>query len=104
MSLEADFQAALAHSKTLPGQPPATQLMLYGLFKQATVGDVQGKRPGALDLAGKVRPKKRRCRATSKPLLLSLSPVPYGPLGGGPSACGSSRKLNETDTRGSVPA
>ena len=55
MSLEADFQAALAHSKTLPGQSPTTQLMLYGLFKQSTLGDVQGKRPGALDLRGRAK-------------------------------------------------
>ena len=55
MSLEDDFQAALARSKALPGQPPTTQLTLYGLFKQATVGDVQGKRPGALDFRGRAK-------------------------------------------------
>ena len=55
MSLDADFQAALEHSKTLPSQPPAVQLKLYGLFKQATQGDVQGKRPGVLDLRGRAK-------------------------------------------------
>ena len=55
MSLDSEFQAALAHSKSLPGQPPNIQLKLYGLFKQATQGDVQGKRPGRLELRGRAK-------------------------------------------------
>ncbi len=31
------------------------QLDLYGLFKQATVGDVSGSRPGMLDVRGRAK-------------------------------------------------
>jgi len=30
-------------------------LQLYGLYKQATEGDVQGKRPGMLDIKGRAK-------------------------------------------------
>jgi len=33
----------------------ATLLRLYALYKQATAGDVQGKRPGFIDLAGRAK-------------------------------------------------
>ncbi len=36
-------------------QPPAVLLELYGLFKQATDGDVSGKRPGRLDMKGRAK-------------------------------------------------
>jgi len=50
-----EFEKALEDVKTLPDQPPNVLLELYGLFKQATVGDVTGKRPGMLDLKGKAK-------------------------------------------------
>jgi diazepam-binding inhibitor (GABA receptor modulator, acyl-CoA-binding protein) len=50
-----EFEKALEDVKTLPDQPPNVLLELYGLFKQATVGDVTGKRPGLLDLKGKAK-------------------------------------------------
>lgn len=31
------------------------KLEMYALFKQATVGDVQGKKPGMMDLVGKAK-------------------------------------------------
>lgn len=49
------FEEALARVKTLPNQPPAVLLELYGLFKQASQGDVAGKRPGMLDMKGRAK-------------------------------------------------
>jgi diazepam-binding inhibitor (GABA receptor modulating acyl-CoA-binding protein) len=55
MEIEEAFQDALERVKLLPKQPNHVQLKLYGLFKQATTGDVSGKRPGALDLRGRAK-------------------------------------------------
>lgn len=49
------FDAAVERSKALPSQPTNVQLDLYGLFKQATVGDVTGARPGMLDVRGRAK-------------------------------------------------
>jgi diazepam-binding inhibitor (GABA receptor modulating acyl-CoA-binding protein) len=50
-----EFDEALENVKTLPDQPPDVLLELYGLFKQSTVGDVSGKRPGMLDFKGRAK-------------------------------------------------
>lgn len=50
-----EFDEALEKIKTLPDQPPNVLLELYGLFKQSTVGDVSGKRPGLLDMKGRAK-------------------------------------------------
>ncbi len=50
MELKDQFQAALETSNSMPVQPPNIQLALYGLFKQATKGDVSGKRPGIMEM------------------------------------------------------
>ncbi|HEX5754243.1 MAG TPA: acyl-CoA-binding protein [Archangium sp.] len=56
MALEDDFRSAQEHVKTLKTRPSNdTLLELYSLFKQATEGDVQGKRPGMLDLKGRAK-------------------------------------------------
>ncbi|GMU62245.1 MAG: hypothetical protein AMXMBFR34_40080 [Myxococcaceae bacterium] len=56
MALADDFASAQERVKTLKAQPSNdTLLELYSLFKQATVGDVQGKRPGMLDLKGRAK-------------------------------------------------
>ncbi len=56
MPLTDDFTAAQARVKTLTSAPDTTTLLaLYALFKQATVGDVDGKRPGMLDLKGRAK-------------------------------------------------
>ena len=56
MALPDDFAAAQTRVKTLSAAPPnETLLELYSLYKQATLGDVQGKRPGFLDLAGRAK-------------------------------------------------
>ena len=51
--LSAAFQTAVAESKSLPERPDnMTMLQMYALYKQATVGDVQGERPGFTDFVG----------------------------------------------------
>ena len=54
--LDARFTAAAEASKTLPKRPDNdTLLQMYSLFKQATVGDVEGKRPGFTDMVGRAK-------------------------------------------------
>lgn len=54
--LQAAFDAAVANSKTLTKRPDnQTLLRIYSLFKQATEGDVSGKRPGFTDLVGRAK-------------------------------------------------
>jgi acyl-CoA-binding protein len=54
--LKKQFEAATAASKNLKERPDnATMLKLYALFKQATVGDVEGKRPGFSDMVGRAK-------------------------------------------------
>ena len=55
MDRQQDFEKAIARANSLPTQAPNSQLNLYGLFKQATRGDVNGKRPGMLDLRGRAK-------------------------------------------------
>lgn len=50
------FEKAVAESKKLPERPDnATLLKIYALYKQATEGDVQGKRPGITDFVGRAK-------------------------------------------------
>jgi acyl-CoA-binding protein len=54
--LKAAFEHAVAASKTLPEKPDnQTLLKLYALYKQATEGDVEGRRPGFTDLVGRAK-------------------------------------------------
>jgi diazepam-binding inhibitor (GABA receptor modulator, acyl-CoA-binding protein) len=56
MALTEDFENAQQRVKTLKATPSNDQLLeLYALYKQATVGDVDGKRPGMLDLKGRAK-------------------------------------------------
>lgn len=56
MSKEEQFKDAQERVKTLTKRPSNDQLLeLYSLFKQGSVGDVQGKRPGMLDLKGRAK-------------------------------------------------
>ncbi len=51
-----DFQEASEKVKSLSKRPDnSTLLKLYGLFKQGSEGDVQGKRPGMLDVKGRAK-------------------------------------------------
>ena len=54
--LKAKFEQAVADSKNLPERPDnQTLLKLYALYKQATAGDVEGKRPGFTDMVGRAK-------------------------------------------------
>jgi diazepam-binding inhibitor (GABA receptor modulator, acyl-CoA-binding protein) len=56
MALADDFRSAQERVKTLTTRPSNEVLLeLYSLFKQATEGDVQGKRPGLLDPKGRAK-------------------------------------------------
>lgn len=53
MDLQQEFDQAVARSKELTKRPSNEELLqLYGLFKQATEGDVTGERPGGFDFKG----------------------------------------------------
>jgi diazepam-binding inhibitor (GABA receptor modulator, acyl-CoA-binding protein) len=56
MAITDEFSAAQSRVLKL-SQPPSTDEMLelYGLFKQATVGDTNSKRPGMLDFKGRAK-------------------------------------------------
>ncbi|KAF0165574.1 MAG: acyl-coA-binding protein ACBP [Rhodocyclaceae bacterium] len=54
--LKTKFEAAVAASKQLPERPSNDVLLqLYALYKQATDGDVEGKRPGFTDMVGRAK-------------------------------------------------
>ena len=54
--LNALFETAVANSKNLGERPDnATLLKIYGLYKQATVGDISEKKPGFSDLVGRAK-------------------------------------------------
>ncbi len=54
--LKATFEKAVAASKQLPEKPDnMTLLKIYSLYKQATEGDVEGKRPGFTDMVGRAK-------------------------------------------------
>lgn len=54
--LKTKFDQAVADSKTLSERPDnQTLLKLYALYKQATTGDVDGKRPGFSDMVGRAK-------------------------------------------------
>jgi acyl-CoA-binding protein len=54
--LQAAFERAAQEVQQLPRRPDnETLLQLYALYKQATVGDVQGNRPGVLDMTGRLK-------------------------------------------------
>ena len=50
MSLQEEFDKAVNRTKELTQRPSNDILLkLYALYKQSTVGDVQGDPPGAMD-------------------------------------------------------
>lgn len=56
MASEGDFKAAVDAVQGLSKRPSNDQLLeLYGYYKQATTGDVTGKRPGMLDMKGRAK-------------------------------------------------
>jgi diazepam-binding inhibitor (GABA receptor modulator, acyl-CoA-binding protein) len=56
MTLEERFADAQKRVKTLTRAPSTTDLLeLYALYKQGSAGDVEGKRPGMLDIKGRAK-------------------------------------------------
>ena len=56
MGLVEDFNASATEAKTLPASTSnEDQLILYGLFKQANVGDNETNKPGMIDFKGKAK-------------------------------------------------
>ena len=55
-ALQTRFDSAAEDVQNLDERPDnATLLRLYALYKQATAGDVTGKRPGFTDFAGRAK-------------------------------------------------
>lgn len=55
-SLKSQYDQAVADSKNLPEKPDnMTLLKIYALYKQASVGDVDGQRPGFTDMIGRAK-------------------------------------------------
>ncbi|XP_026039841.1 peroxisomal carnitine O-octanoyltransferase-like isoform X3 [Astatotilapia calliptera] len=56
MTLQAEFDKAAEDVKKVKAKPTDEELLfLYGLYKQAVVGDINTERPGMLDLKGKAK-------------------------------------------------
>ena len=56
MTLAERFEDAQKRVKTLSSPPDTgTLLELYALYKQGSSGDVEGKRPGMLDVKGRAK-------------------------------------------------
>lgn len=54
--LKTKFETALADSKNLSERPDnATLLKIYALYKQASVGDNNDKKPGFSDMVGRAK-------------------------------------------------
>ena len=54
--LKSRFEQAVTDSKQLPDKPDnMTLLKIYALYKQASAGDVDGKRPGFTDMVGRAK-------------------------------------------------
>ena len=54
--LNAQFEQAVADSKTLPERPGnLTLLRLYALYKQGTAGDAGGERPGMTEMVARAK-------------------------------------------------
>jgi len=54
--IKAKFDTAVANSKSLTERPDnATLLKIYALYKQATVGDNNEKKPGFTDMVGRAK-------------------------------------------------
>ncbi len=54
--LKVRFEQAVSESKQLPEKPDnMTLLKIYALYKQASAGDVDGKRPGFTDMVGRAK-------------------------------------------------
>jgi len=56
MGLQEDFEKAAEDAKQIRPEPDDDdKLVLYGLYKQATVGDINTKKPGMFDPKGRYK-------------------------------------------------
>jgi acyl-CoA-binding protein len=56
MSLQQQFDQAVAESKNLPERPDnMTLLKIYALYKQGSSGDAAGERPGITDFVNRAK-------------------------------------------------
>lgn len=56
MTLQAEFDQALADSKSLDERPDnMTLLKMYAIYKQGSLGDASGDRPGMTDFVGRAK-------------------------------------------------
>jgi len=54
--LKAQFETAAQEAQSLPTKPSNENLLnLYAAYKQATAGDVSGKRPGFTNMVGRAK-------------------------------------------------
>lgn len=54
--LQTQFQTAAVEAQALPEKPSNENLLLlYSYYKQATSGDVSGKRPGFTNMVGRAK-------------------------------------------------
>lgn len=54
-NIKTEFDDAVQRANNLPNQPPEILLEMYGLYKQALVGDVTGKKPGRVKLKARYK-------------------------------------------------
>ena len=56
MATQEELDQAVLRVNALPKSPSQSDMLeLYGLFKQATVGDATGSRPGMFDVKGRAK-------------------------------------------------
>lgn len=56
MTLQTEFDQALADSKNLAERPDnMTLLKMYAIYKQGSMGDATGDRPGMTDFVGRAK-------------------------------------------------
>jgi acyl-CoA-binding protein len=55
MATVEEFEEAASKSKTLPTQSNTNLLKLYALYKQASMGDCRGTRPGRFNLRDRAK-------------------------------------------------
>ncbi len=55
MPLMEQFNEATVRIQALPTASPEVMLKLYGLYKQSTLGDVTGDRPGMLEMRARAK-------------------------------------------------
>jgi carboxylesterase len=56
MATKDELEAAVKRVNGLPSSPGTSDMLaLYALYKQATVGDATGSRPGMLDVRGRAK-------------------------------------------------